>query len=562
MQTQNLNFDVSSLIGATGAGQAKGRSGGDAFDQLLAQITMATAQSGQYAAAANPLGSTLSTSNAGSLASLSDKARAYQSPIQRLESSLNSTGRPLNDFRVPAEDREKLREVLVKSGYGEKDSDEILKRSSQDDGAINLGTMFNVLSEYQAKEGPVFAMAETDEPLLRQFLKDMGITEEDINQYLAGLKRKNGKIMVTGLSRLMGKAQPGPDGFTVDQSVLRDLLGRLGLSDSEVQTLMKQAVDSNGRSNPQAMLAALKVAAAKQDDALTQTLKELAGRMQINPVQQAATGDAAAQIKAQVQKALDQAGNSQQHAAELQELFKAIGAELEDQVAAPTAEEGLANNSQDTARQAMNLAARAQAQTQSASTSSSGSQTKQTSAQPSQNMQTNQVGQAAQNTQSAGSGQTGQAQRNLPVYVTRQVSEQMVKMVQQGQDTLRLNLRPAELGGIALKLTVKDGAVSATMITETAAAKGTLDAGAEQLRHLLSQHGLRLDRLEVMVGQSGQERTPQFGAQSGGSGAGSGGGEGRANAGDDGAGAGGQDGIETTGWGLTAADGDRISVFA
>ena len=135
------------------------------------------------------------------------------------------------------------------------------------------------------------------------------------------------------------------------------------------------------------------------------------------------------------------------------------------------------------------------------------------------NVQTNETGATA--TVSSAQAQTvqtttqaAQQSQNLPAYVVRQVGEQMVQMVRQQLSSLRLTLRPPELGQLNLELSVKDGVVRVTMLAETAAAKSALDSGLEQLKYVLAQQGLKTERLEVLVNPDAQQEQAQ--SQSGG----------------------------------------------
>ena len=219
------------------------------------------------------------TSRATGAAALSD-----DSPIQKLRQSLEDSGEPLQSFSVTAEDKPKLKAALVKSGYSEKQADEILKRSSDEEGEVNLGVFFNVMAEYQPTEGPVFAINSEDAPLLIQILNDLGVPDDDIQQWVSQLPTENGKILVQGLNQLLQKADGSSGGFQVDRTVLQDLLGKLGLSDSEVTTLLTKAADSEGKTDPAKILSALQQAADKQDLGMAQAMKELAARMKITPV--------------------------------------------------------------------------------------------------------------------------------------------------------------------------------------------------------------------------------------------------------------------------------------
>ena len=505
---------------------------------------------------------------AASGATLSDN-----SPIQKLRQSLEESDEPLESFSVSAEDKPKLKAVLVKSGFSEKQAEEIVKRSSDEDGEINLGVFFNVLGEYQPIEGPTFAINSEDLPLLIQVLNDMGIPDDDIRQWAANLPTADGKILVQGLNHIFQKAGTKSDGKTVDTSVLKDLLGKLGLTDSEVTTLVTQAADGEGKTDPSKILSVLQQAADKQDLGMAQAMKELAARMKITPVTKKAGGgnklSAASEIRAKVVKALQEStGAAIGDEQELKSVLKAVA----EQTAKTTGlvdsgDAGQAaskhQNALDQASQAqaqINQAAKTMAAAQSANNETAGSK-----AAKAETIQADAAkavaGQAAAKAVTGQAAQTTQARGTLPSYVVRQVSDQIVQMVQKQQNTLNLKLKPANLGDLNLEISVKDGSVKAVMITETVAAKHALDAGLDQLKQLLGQQGLKLDRLEVMVNPDSQRQNEYAAGDQSGSGnrkrgGGSPDGSSRASA------SGISEENQSGGGSLTNGDGERINLFA
>ena len=155
--------------------------------------------------------------------------------------------------------------------------------------------------------------------------------------------------------------------------------------------------------------------------------------------------------------------------------------------------------------------------------------------------------------------QTTQVRGSLPSYVVRQVSDQIVQMVQKQQNTLNLKLKPANLGDLSLEITVKDGAVKAVMMAETVAAKNALDSGLDQLKQLLGQQGLKLERLEVMVNPDSQRQADFAAGDQSGSGDRRGGGSGDS---DQDLASADLDETQNSGGLLFSSDGERINLFA
>ena len=69
--------------------------------------------------------------------------------------------------------------------------------------------------------------------------------------------------------------------------------------------------------------------------------------------------------------------------------------------------------------------------------------------------------------------------------------------------TLQLRLSPPELGSLHIELTVKDGAISASLQTENANARRLLLDHLPDLRDRLAQQNIRVDRFDVDVRRDG-----------------------------------------------------------
>jgi flagellar hook-length control protein FliK len=466
----------------------------------------------------------------------SQSAPQDPTPIQRLEYSLRQTGQPLERYEIAASDRPRLEQVLERSGYSKEDIKEILAQASNEDGSINLGTLFKVLEEYAPVEGPVFLLNVEDKPLLAQLLEELGVSSDKIQSFIEALPEQDGKLVVKGLPALLAQAmsdQKTSEAPTVDREVLSDLLTRLGLSQDEVKTLLNKAVDGQGRCNPKTVLALLQAAAARQDKGVAQALKELAGRMKISPRSESAVNGAkasdASRIRDMVVKFLEAGENaSVENAKDGQSKEQGPQPENAKQVQQTAQSQVDPKNLSNQKAQAIETA-QAEADKQALKlTESSGTApakakealaASERAAAPEAVLPKTQT--AHQRVAEAtGTAQTGArlsqaataastARSTLPNYVVRQVADQIAQMARNQTPTLRLALKPAHLGELTMKLSVKEGVVKATLVAETLAAKNTLEAGLEQLRQQLGSQGLKVERLEVMVqAQADQHRAP------------------------------------------------------
>ncbi|KMY68955.1 hypothetical protein AAU61_05185 [Desulfocarbo indianensis] len=455
------------------------------------------------------------------------------SPIQSLKASLEETGQPLERFQVAAEDRDKLKNVLVMSGYSQEDAQEMIQRASQDDGTVNLGALFGVMPQYEADQGPVFLLNAEDKTLLAQLLKDLGLPDNEVRSYLDSLAKQGDNLIVSGLPQMMARAlelQQVRDGATeVDQDKLRDLLARIGLSSQEINTLLNKSLDGQGRLNPEACLALLEKAAASQDQRVKTSLQELAQKIQVNDGTNGQASDAE-RLKTQVmqflQKTEVQANPEakQEFAQTLKDFMQADAASkttdltseetarlVKEQSGLATARSGDQGKSEGQAQDQSQQ--QSQAQAGEAGFKALAAQSAKSSSQGGQNFTETLNASSAADGRLAQAGKAAAAQRTLPTYVVRQVSEQIAQMAKSSQNQLRLALKPQELGELTIKLSIKEGALKATLVAESSSAKQTLEAGINELKQQLAQQGLKVERLEVVMSPDAERREAKSGEQ-------------------------------------------------
>lgn len=87
--------------------------------------------------------------------------------------------------------------------------------------------------------------------------------------------------------------------------------------------------------------------------------------------------------------------------------------------------------------------------------------------------------------------------RNLPNFVTQQVSKSIVRAINQGENTLKIQLNPPELGRIMLTIDNNGNSMKVSIMTENAAAKDILISNINELRTVLSNSGVTLERFDV-----------------------------------------------------------------
>lgn len=90
--------------------------------------------------------------------------------------------------------------------------------------------------------------------------------------------------------------------------------------------------------------------------------------------------------------------------------------------------------------------------------------------------------------------------RPLPVHVTRQVGKGVLKAIQQGENTLRLQLKPASMGRLLITIDNLGASMKVSIMTENQAAKDMLNANVNELKGILANTGINLADFHVDMG--------------------------------------------------------------
>ncbi|MCP3872789.1 MAG: flagellar hook-length control protein FliK, partial [Desulfobacteraceae bacterium] len=87
--------------------------------------------------------------------------------------------------------------------------------------------------------------------------------------------------------------------------------------------------------------------------------------------------------------------------------------------------------------------------------------------------------------------------KNLPTYVTNQVSKSLVRAINQGENTLKIQLKPPELGRLVMTIDNTGNSMKVSIITENHAAKEILSSNMNEIKTVLSNSGVNLEKFEV-----------------------------------------------------------------
>jgi hypothetical protein len=94
-----------------------------------------------------------------------------------------------------------------------------------------------------------------------------------------------------------------------------------------------------------------------------------------------------------------------------------------------------------------------------------------------------------------------QMARPFPLHVINQVGRQMAFAIRRGENQVRLQLKPPDLGSIQLDMVMKDHVLKVAMITEHHAVKELLMSHVQELREALVERGVELQRIDINIDQ-------------------------------------------------------------
>ncbi len=102
-----------------------------------------------------------------------------------------------------------------------------------------------------------------------------------------------------------------------------------------------------------------------------------------------------------------------------------------------------------------------------------------------------------------------EGERTLPIDRTRfgQRVGGAIRLAQQRDGQVQLRLSPPELGSLKIEISVKQGALTATLETETVSARNALLDNLPALRERLAEQNIRIEQFDVDLNRDGQQET-------------------------------------------------------
>lgn len=94
---------------------------------------------------------------------------------------------------------------------------------------------------------------------------------------------------------------------------------------------------------------------------------------------------------------------------------------------------------------------------------------------------------------------------DLPAYVTHQVSKSLVKAINQGENILRIQLKPPELGRLVMTLDNSGDNMKVSIMTDNQTTKEILVSSINDIKTALSNSGVNLERFDVDMNSNFQQ---------------------------------------------------------
>lgn len=483
----------------------------------------------------------------------------WQAPVEKLRQELESYGQPAEDILLEPEKRAELAELLAGLGLDESQVEKTIDEATLADQRISLKNVLESLESYRRQNAgrDSLVLPAGLAPQFLVLLKKMGLDDAKLKRLSEILGHQ--EIPLNRLASLLNDlGQAGLALLPDDLPALANILSRAGLSWQKIAALMEKYQDPQGRLTMPG-LAALLAEAAKQGDqgqslANSAQLKVLVARLmegakvsesrpETNQARSQELSLQLSQLKGQARVQtqihrpelglLDQAAD-QPRAAAAKTSWPASAANKPSGQKSEKAEgdlsllratlfsAGLSSKNQpsaglkppvlETAKEAGAALSRSQASFQAGFQGGEQNLGKKaaplivrspeiqvflTSTKPTANSLAQQIGQS----------QGATPARMQPSTMLEQLAGRILIMVKAGQQSVRLQLNPPELGQVRIDLTVDGRVVRATVVAENQQVQQALGAQSSELRQSLAEQGFNLEHFEVWVKEQGGEST-------------------------------------------------------
>ena len=439
----------------------------------------------------------------------------YRGWLEHFRNRLMSLGIPLKEMSLSREALPDLKKILIAEGYSESEVTGFLKKllNGRQWHEIKVTELLQRLAELKAlfdKKSQDPALEVSAVPYLKAILSRLGLGLQEVNRAIEQARAEGGRLNLKsfvrnlkGILRALPEAnQPGADGKAAQD--IKDMLARVGIVDKaskidgpislerfvrileqRVASLMPPALSETQIENHVNALLGNVLVARKQQGGKSSIESLYDNKLKALPDDDSKANPGFKQIAEGWKNSASQgktAAVKAEGAAEFQGKEDKLLSKMEKLIEAVQGAHGKKGIDQDKANSPY------------------------------------WVRESMMDRAPAPDAGIKQGTRPIPLYVVNQVARQISLSLQRGENHLRLQLRPPQLGAIQIDMNMKDSVLKIAMTTEHNSVKEFLISSIQELRETLLQQGVKLDRIEVQVnynlGQSmAQARRGQNGFQ-------------------------------------------------
>lgn len=438
----------------------------------------------------------------------------------------------LDNLSLDEDGLDALGDLLIQAGFNQASVEELMANLTltleDGNGLISVSDFMDELFELPLAEDEDITQAETlmptsDLPYIKSLLSMMGVDEQEITS-------------------IMDEVSEGPRGFDFDAFIehleqLLDTAGESGLTyqtdgeDDAYTTLLKQLdLDSFIKESGEPLTLTTLIDAFAQkldsikDNPADRTEQSVSAMFTTDSFDALATQSGRHGLLNQLFSGLNIQENSEEtinSTIALSASSNAMVKEIEDpfqvqfmdqisrgDVSTKTAADAPAVGNKESASRISIKPAQADADALEKAASTTNSQSGETTSRISET-QTLVFGMEKSTTAAtvgtSGTQRSQQAFSALPDFVTRQVGKSIVRSINTGDDTIRMQLKPTELGRMYMSIEHNGSAMKVSIITEHQSAKDILAANVNEIKTMLSSSGISLESFEVDMSSDFQQ---------------------------------------------------------
>jgi flagellar hook-length control protein FliK len=98
--------------------------------------------------------------------------------------------------------------------------------------------------------------------------------------------------------------------------------------------------------------------------------------------------------------------------------------------------------------------------------------------------------------------------RSVPLYLSNQIGRQLSMSLKNGDNQLKLQLKPPELGSLRVEMEVSNNVLKIGMTADRQATKEILLSHVNELKQALGEHGIKVEKVDIQISYNFNESAP------------------------------------------------------